>query len=187
MTDPNPFHWTGNAVELPTVVGDGRALAGLALARVRDSVVIVFLALSIAGCAQGPMRTSPEVRVDGGVIASRAWAAWAYRSVDSGICLQIRIEGVDASTLCGIDGKATSIWRPDMPDATFVGGATGGARAVSARITLADGNELQSAVVPATTVSTLRFFVIPVLAGAQPKQLDLLDGEDEVIESITLE
>ena len=147
----------------------------------------MLLALSIAACTQGPPHTGPEVRVGAGVLATRGWTAWAYRSMDSGLCLQIRLESGDTTELCGIDTNGTSTWRPDVPDGTFVAGTSADPRAVAARVTLADGSELLAPVVPATDVTNLGFYVIAVPTGPEPAALDILDGDEAVIGSIPLD
>ena len=153
----------------------------------RAVAATMLLALSIVACTDGAPHTGTEVRVGAGVFGTRGWTSWAYRSMDSGLCLQIRLESGDTTELCGIDTNGTSTWRPEGPDGTFVAGTSADPRGVAARVTLADGSELLAPVVPATDVTNLGFYVIPVPTGPEPAVLDILDGDDAVIGSIPLD
>jgi hypothetical protein len=148
--------------------------------------MVMIAVVTLAGCT-GPPQTGTEVRVAQGALPGGTWSAWAYRSVDSGVCLQIRTEAQDASTLCGIDSNGTSLWRPDVQGVTLVGGTSKDPRAVTVRMTLADGSELRSTVAPAPDVTDLRFFMIPVAGGAQATRVEILDADDTVIDSVPLE
>jgi hypothetical protein len=150
------------------------------------AAVWLLAVLALAGCTQGPVHTGPEVPVGAGVLPTGDWTAWVYRSVDSGLCLQIRVDGRDPSTICGLEGSGTSIWRPDTPVGPFVGGVTSDDGASSAWVTFADGSVIRGPVARATAVSDLGFFAVPVEAAAPPSQLDIHQDDASVIESIAL-
>jgi hypothetical protein len=142
--------------------------------------------VALAGCTSGPLRTGPEVQVGAGVRPTGSWTAWAYRSVDSGLCLQVRVEGRDPSTICGLEGSGTSTWRPDTPVGPFVGGVTGDDRASSAWVTFADGSVIRGPVARAKAVSDLGFFAVPVEAAAPPSRLDVHQDDASILDSIAL-
>ena len=150
------------------------------------TVALVAL-LALASCTQGPPQSGGEARVGEGMLATGAWSAWAYGSVGSGVCLQIRIEGEAPNTLCGLESDGMGLWTSDAPGTTFVSGTSNDGRATTARVTLADRSELRAALVPAPEVTDLRFFVVPVVAGARPTIVELLDAGGTVIDSVQLE
>jgi hypothetical protein len=150
--------------------------------------LVVVTLLTVASCTQGPPHTGAEVRVGDGVLPAGAWSATVYRSIDSGLCLQIRIEGQEPNTLCGMDGReGTSLWRPDAAGVTFIAGTSEDVRAASVRISLADGSELRGAAVPAPGLTEVRSFAIPLVAGGQPTRLEILGADGTVIDSVPLE
>lgn len=151
----------------------------------RRLALTAVLALICQACAQGPSPAGPELRVDGGELPAGSWTAWAFQSADSGLCLQIRIESGDSSSLCGLSGDGT--WRPDTPSGVFLGGTTGDERAASVRLALANGSELKATVVREAGMSSLGFFVMPIPAGHLPTGLDLLDHDGMVIGSVPLD
>jgi hypothetical protein len=144
--------------------------------------------LIVASCTQSPPHTGAEVRVADGVLPAGAWSAAVYRSIDSGLCLQIRVEGQEPNTICGMDGRdGTSLWRPEAAGVTFIAGTSEDVRAVAVRIGLADGSELRGAAVPAPGLTDVRSFAIPVAAGGQPTRLEILDADGTVVDSVPLE
>jgi hypothetical protein len=174
---PDPNRAAGASV--PRVVQSG------AMVLVWRGALVLLLALSIAGCS-GPLHGEAEVQVADGVLASGPWQARVYRSLDSAVCLQIRPTGKDPSTLCGIDEQGTGTWRPDSSEATFVAVTTEDPLAVTARLTLPDGSEVLGTLTPANPVSGLRFSVMALPIGVQPKALDILGADDSVLQSVPL-
>lgn len=167
------------AASVPRVVQSG------AMGSVRRGTLVLLLALSFTACS-GPPHAEAEVQVADGVLASGPWQARVYRSLDSALCLQIRPTGKDPSTLCGIDEHGTGTWRPDSTEAAFFAVTTEEPLAVTARITLADGSEVPGTFTPAIPVTGLRFFVIALPIGVQPKALDILGADHSVLQSVPL-
>lgn len=147
----------------------------------RRKVFMTALAIMITGCSG----EATEVQIDAGTAPSGAWSAWVYDSLTSGVCFEVRPSGHDPERICDLDAGNTGIWRPDSNegDVEFVTGTTAEANVSQAVVTLDDGQQIKADVEEAIEVSPLRFFVIAIPAGAQARQLDLLDVDGTVLNS----
>ncbi len=146
----------------------------------------MFLAVVVLLAACSGEATEPsEIQIGSGTLQSGSWSAWVYDSFTTGVCFEIRSSGRDSERICDLSVDNAGIWRPDaMPeDAELVAGTTTEAAAQLALITLADGTQVEAETNEATAVSPLRFFVMTIPAGAEARQLDVLDASGEILDT----
>jgi hypothetical protein len=115
------------------------------------------------------------------------WVARAGLAGASGICLEVHVEGGADDRICSLREGESGLWRFEESGAAFVAGTIDDPDAASVRLTLADGSVVSAAVVGASGVTSLRFFVLAVAQGSPLDRLEILDAAGTVIENRPLD
>jgi hypothetical protein len=150
-------------------------------ARTSRYLLASVVALVVAGCGFG---SDGAVEVATGTLGGQAWVARAGQSIGSGVCLEVQVDdGSDANRLCGLQEGESGLWRFDVVAGSFVAGSLSDPRARTARLTLADGSVISTAVVGGGPTTSIRFYVVALEPGTMLDRLDILDADGQVIDS----
>jgi hypothetical protein len=147
-------------------------------------VGLFVLVVLLVGCNSEP---PPEALIGDGSNGGATWAAWVKRSGDGGLCLEVRVLGRKAESLCAIDADGTSIWRPDIGADRLLLATSSEVGASSAVVRLADGTELPVDVVHAPDVTTTAIFVVPLQARVDALELIIRATDGTVLEIVSLD
>ena len=127
-----------------------------------------------------------QVQVALGSLPSGPWTAWVYESYSTGLCLEVRLAG-GADSICSLEDAGGIMRTHPNGEAGVLAGATSDPAATLVRVSTLDGAILEGEVVAARPVTDLRFFALALPARVAPSQLEILDKDGDVLETVSLD